>query len=80
VRLIHQSEAIHLGYFDCLEEAKAARLAANAKLGYYHRHGAAPRAEESVAPATDKRSALTVQSVADDFRGLMPTENVEVDN
>ncbi len=34
----------------------------------------------SVAPATDKRSALTVQSVADDFRGLMPTENVEVDN
>jgi hypothetical protein len=34
----------------------------------------------SVAPATDKRPALAVQSVADDFRDLMQTENVEVDN
>ena len=29
----------------------------------------------SVAPATDKRPALAVQSVADDFRDLMPTAN-----
>ena len=29
----------------------------------------------SVAPATDKRPALDVQSVADDFRDLLPTEN-----
>jgi len=34
----------------------------------------------SVAPATDKRQAIAVQSVADDFRDLMQTENVEVDN
>ena len=29
----------------------------------------------SVAPATDKRPALAVQSVADDFRDIMPTAN-----
>lgn len=29
----------------------------------------------SVAPATDKRQAIVVQSVADDFRDLMPTAN-----
>jgi hypothetical protein len=34
----------------------------------------------SVAPATDRRQAIAVQSVADDFRDLMQTENVEVDN
>ena len=34
----------------------------------------------SVAPVTDKRPALAVQSVADDFRDLMQTENVESEN
>ena len=34
----------------------------------------------SVAPATDRRPALVVQSVADDFRDLMQTENVESEN
>lgn len=29
----------------------------------------------SVAPATDKRQAIAVQSVSEDFRGLLPTEN-----
>lgn len=31
--------------------------------------------KKSVAPATDKRPALAVQSVADDFRDVMPTAN-----
>ena len=34
----------------------------------------------SVAPATDRRPSLVVQSVADDFRDLMQTENVESEN
>ena len=34
----------------------------------------------SVAPATDKRPALAVSSVADDFRDLVITEKTELDN
>jgi hypothetical protein len=31
--------------------------------------------KKSVAPVTDKRPALAVQSVADDFQDLIPTAN-----
>lgn len=34
----------------------------------------------SVAPVTDKRPALAIRAVADDFRDLIPTEKTEVDN
>lgn len=74
-RIMVDKREVFLGYFESREEGAAAREKALKAYNFHPNHGRAPPVIESVAPATDKRPALDVQSVADDFRDLLPTEN-----
>lgn len=64
-----------LGYYTDKEAAIAARKRAEEKYGFHPNHGRLLPLTKSVAPATDRRPALAVDPVSEDFRDLLTTAN-----